>query len=337
MALVWTLPREDGHAPSRFRAVDLAAPSGAGRSWRDDVAASLADPGTRDLTWVHVHPDAMPEIAALLAAAGLPAHLAAQLGGEHHLASLVLGSAGVVVALALLRFEAATVDVEVDRVTLLCVPGLVVTVAPGDAVAHELARDLRPGAARRGPLGVLRDAAATAARCAVDVEQGVADAVADVERVVFGDTGQGPTREIYRLKRELAEARRALAPMASRLAALGDEELPAALGQVSRTSLHRVTATLRRAAEQVDGEDRLLGDLLTAQLALVQVRQNADMRRMSAWAALFAVPALIAGVYGMNFRHMPELDWTFGYPLALAVMASVVLTLHRLFRRSGWL
>ena len=67
------------------------------------------------------------------------------------------------------------------------------------------------------------------------------------------------------------------------------------------------------------------------------MRQNTDMRRISAWAAIWAVPTLLAGIYGMNFRHLPELGWPFGYPLVLVVMLVSCLALYRAFRRSGWL
>jgi magnesium transporter len=69
----------------------------------------------------------------------------------------------------------------------------------------------------------------------------------------------------------------------------------------------------------------------------VTVRQNEDVRRISAIVAILAVPTAIAGLYGMNFEHMPELEWTFGYPLVLAVMAVICLTLYRYFKKVGWL
>jgi magnesium transporter len=67
------------------------------------------------------------------------------------------------------------------------------------------------------------------------------------------------------------------------------------------------------------------------------MQQNADMRKISAWVAIVAVPTMIAGIYGMNFDHMPELGWTFGYPLALLLMGAACLVLYRAFRRNGWL
>jgi magnesium transporter len=94
---------------------------------------------------------------------------------------------------------------------------------------------------------------------------------------------------------------------------------------------------LARAAETVDSLDSLLSTAFDAHLAQISVQQNNDMRKISAGAALIVVPTLIAGVYGMNFKHMPELDWTYGYPFALLLMATVVGVLWVLFKRSGWL
>jgi magnesium transporter len=92
-----------------------------------------------------------------------------------------------------------------------------------------------------------------------------------------------------------------------------------------------------RVAEQVDNFDDLLTSVLNANLAQVAVQQNNDMRRISAWVAIVAVPTMIAGVYGMNFDHMPELRWRLGYPLALGVMVVACVLLFRAFKRTGWL
>ena len=77
--------------------------------------------------------------------------------------------------------------------------------------------------------------------------------------------------------------------------------------------------------------------MLEANLTRVSVRQNEDMRKISAWVAIAAVPTMIAGIYGMNFEHMPELNWTVGYPGVLAFMALVCGFMYLQFRRSGWL
>jgi magnesium transporter len=92
-----------------------------------------------------------------------------------------------------------------------------------------------------------------------------------------------------------------------------------------------------RVASRVDGFRDLLSSALQANLTQVTVRQNADMRRISAWVAILAVPTMIAGIYGMNFRHMPELSWRYGYPAVLLVIAIISGLLYRGFRRAGWL
>jgi magnesium transporter len=96
--------------------------------------------------------------------------------------------------------------------------------------------------------------------------------------------------------------------------------------------------------DQVSGFRELLNSVLQANLTQVALRQNevgmqqnADMRKISAWVAIVAVPTMIAGIYGMNFKHMPELTWTFGYPLALGAMALACAALYRAFKHNGWL
>ena len=101
--------------------------------------------------------------------------------------------------------------------------------------------------------------------------------------------------------------------------------------------LRDVADHLAQVIDHIESFDRLLTDVLHAHLARVGVSQNEDMRKISAWVAIAAMPTMIAGIYGMNFEHMPELGWKFGYPMALGIMALVCFVLHRLFRKSGWL
>ena len=98
-----------------------------------------------------------------------------------------------------------------------------------------------------------------------------------------------------------------------------------------------VSDHLLRVNEQIAAFDELLNSILQAHLAQVTVAQNEDMRKITAWAAIIAVPTMVCGVYGMNFEHMPELHWTYGYPLVLGVIAVACFVLYRGFRRNGWL
>jgi magnesium transporter len=94
---------------------------------------------------------------------------------------------------------------------------------------------------------------------------------------------------------------------------------------------------LTKVAETVDGLDALLSTAFDAHLAQISVKQNEDMRKISAGVGLVAAPTLIAGVYGMNFTHMPELGWLLGYPFALGLMLLTSGALWVFFKRSGWL
>lgn len=107
--------------------------------------------------------------------------------------------------------------------------------------------------------------------------------------------------------------------------------------RLDRQLLERLTAHAERIDQHLESHDSLLSDMLTVRLSLVSVRQNEDMRKISAWAAIAAVPTLVAGIYGMNFEHMPELAWTWGYPGVLVGMVGICVGLHRAFKHNGWL
>jgi len=162
------------------------------------------------------------------------------------------------------------------------------------------------------------------------------NAVEEVEEAVFSPAGNPPTERIYRLSRQVLEFRRAVAPLTEMLDRLAADS-STATGERLRQRYRELRAHLLHLVELADGLGNLLANVLQANLTEISVRQNDDMRRISAWVAIWAVPTLLAGIYGMNFRHLPELEWAFGYPLVLAVMVLICLALYRGFRRSGWL
>jgi magnesium transporter len=92
-----------------------------------------------------------------------------------------------------------------------------------------------------------------------------------------------------------------------------------------------------RVVDQIVTDRELLTGALEANLTQVSVRQNEDMRKISAWVAIGGVPTAVAGIYGMNFEHMPELQTRYGYYIVLAVLVLVCFGLYRVFKRSGWL
>ncbi|WP_433461464.1 magnesium/cobalt transporter CorA [Spirillospora sp. CA-128828] len=156
-----------------------------------------------------------------------------------------------------------------------------------------------------------------------------------LERAVFDPGARDVTADIYNLKREVLEFRGAEDPLIPVLQEIVKGRV-AECGS-TREYFRDVLDHLLRVDSQVDAHNELLNSVLTAHLALLGKQQNEDMRKISAWAAIIAVPTAIAGIYGMNFDHMPELHWTIGYPLVIAVMAVICVLLFRRLRKSGWL
>ncbi|MFF8375755.1 magnesium and cobalt transport protein CorA [Streptomyces sp. NPDC015661] len=190
----------------------------------------------------------------------------------------------------------------------------------------------------KGPSAVLH----AIADHVVDDYLSVVDAVqGDIEQVetdVFSPHGSktADAGRIYQLKRELLELKRAVTPLARPLTVLATEPCPSVDADI-RPYFRDVADHLARATEQIGSFDGLIDSILQAHLAQVTVAQNEDMRKITAWAAIVAVPTMVCGVYGMNFDHMPELRWTYGYPLVLGVMATACFVIHRGFKRNGWL
>jgi magnesium transporter len=159
----------------------------------------------------------------------------------------------------------------------------------------------------------------------------------EVETAVFAaPTRIADSNLMYVLKREVLAMRRAAEPLSPVLRTLSRTPLEF-VDQEIRDYFRDVDDHLTTIVEQINSFDDLLTTLVTSNLARVSVVQNEDMRKISAWVAIAAVPTMLAGIYGMNFDHMPELHWRYGYALALGVMAVFCLALHRAFKRNGWL
>lgn len=162
--------------------------------------------------------------------------------------------------------------------------------------------------------------------------------IRQIEAEVFSVERTNAAPRIYALKREVLDMLRNVEPLVGPL-----DELATLGGATdsSGESLHEyfrdIADHTRRLVAQLRTINDVLSDALQANLAQVSVSQNDDMRTMSAWAAIFLVPTLLAGIWGMNFESMPELEWRFGYPLAVAAMALTSFVLWWQFRRSGWL
>jgi magnesium transporter len=167
------------------------------------------------------------------------------------------------------------------------------------------------------------------------VMAGIENDVEEVEVDVFGERSD-ETQRIYFLRRELAEFYRAVHPLLAPLDLLVSAEHPDSSKEL-RDHLRDVTDHVKRVEDAITTQRELLTSILQANLAVISVQQNDVVKKISGWAAIITVPTLIASVYGMNFKHMPELNWEYAYPATLAAMVVVGIVLHRILRRAGWL
>jgi magnesium transporter len=167
--------------------------------------------------------------------------------------------------------------------------------------------------------------------------EAIDDRLDDVEEQVFGSDGQeGVPQGVFALRRDLAEFRRAVAPMREVVDAISRKEVPFVCDEAIVFFRDVFDRTLR-ALDYIESERDLLTSLLEADLAVISNRLNDVMKKVTSWGAILLGATLIAGIYGMNFKHMPELGWSFGYPLALASMLGVMVVLYIVFKKRGWL
>ena len=228
--------------------------------------------------------------------------------------------------------------IEVGELMLFVNPRFIVTVRHGKgeltAVRERIER--RPDLLRHGTgmaLYAILDHVVDGYELAA---QGVDVDVQQVERQVFSDDRDNPVERIYKLEREVLDFYGAAAPLSAAVDEIVRghfEVVPDELREYFRD----VHDHLRRVNGQIAGFRDLLGSALHANLTQVSVRQNEDMRKISAWVAILAVPTMVAGIYGMNFDHMPELHWRFGYPAVLLLILLACSALYWRFRRAGWL
>jgi magnesium transporter len=327
----------------------------------DDPPAPTTGPGEELIThadgfvWVDLSHPTQAEIADVAATFDLPELAVEDAVQAHQRPKLEVYDSTLFVVLKPVVYVDREEVVDVTEVALFLGPRSVVTVRHGavpvlDQVRAELAAGALPVP---GPLGVLHrvaDIVVDDYECALSL---IDDDVDEIEVQVFADatdTSEDHSERIYKLKREIAEFRRAAGPLAAPLLRLTDGDVPG-VPPAARHFFRDVHDHALRAFEMIDAHDRLLSDVLQAEFARIAARQsqiavqqneiamqqNQDMRKISAWAAIGLVPTAIAGIYGMNFSHMPELRWHYGYFAILGVIAAACTGLYLAFRRNGWL
>jgi magnesium transporter len=162
------------------------------------------------------------------------------------------------------------------------------------------------------------------------------DAINEVQVMVFESPRAAHAEQIFRLKREVLEFRQVVLPLGEALERLAMWD-GSPVAPERRAYFRDVHDHVRRVDDRLRTIDDLLTSALNVNVSQVGMRQNEDMRKISAWVAIVAVPTMVAGLYGMNFDHMPELHWRYSYPAVVGITAVLCLLLYRNFKKRGWL
>ncbi|MFE2409743.1 magnesium and cobalt transport protein CorA [Kitasatospora sp. NPDC059408] len=301
-------------------------------------AAAAAGPG--GFVWIGLFEPTAEELGRVSAEFGLHPLAVEDAASAHQRPKVEAYQGSLFVVLKSLGYHPDTREVTTGEVMVFVGADFVLTVRHGgDSPPGGLRQALehRPDLVTYGPSSVLHSVCDTVVDSYVDVAAALQNDLDELEAEIFapGRTGSDAAGRIYGAKRQVMTVRRATGPLLEPMSRL--ERGAAFVRPEAAPYLRDVADHLARVNDQVDGMDRLLSDILAANLAQVSVQQNDDMRKISAWAALAAVPTMIAGVYGMNFDDMPELHQPWGYPAVLGLMAVVCVVLHRVFKRHDWL
>ena len=310
-------------------------------------AAAEAVRSTDGFVWVGLQQPTATDVAAVAAEFPLPPLAVEDAIKAHQRPKLETYDDVVFVVLKPVHYVDTDEVIEVSEIAVFVGSTFVVTVRHGESTVLQTVRSELDGGqsdpTEACPAYVLYRAADLVVDEYERVLSSIDDDIAEIEAQVFGTATGDHAERIYKLKREVLELRRAVAPLATPLERLAAGNVPGT-PETLLPYFRDVHDHLLRAADGIDGQDRLLTDVLQANVARVSVqqsavavRQNEDMRKISAWAAIALVPTAIAGIYGMNFENMPELQWEYGYFLVLGVIVAACFALHRVFVHNAWL
>ena len=301
----------------------------------DEAAERRCDDG---FVWLGLHDPDPEELREVAARFDLPALAVEDARHAHQRPKIEDYDDGYFLVLHTACYLDEREEVEFGEVHVFTGPSYVIVVRHGAASALHSARDRledSPELLREGPAAAVWAITDKIVDDYEPVMAGLENDVEEVEVSVFGERSD-ETRRVYFLRRELAEFYRAVHPLLQPLDLLLSAEHPDISSHL-REHLRDVTDHVKRIEDAITTQRELLTSILQANLAVISVQQNDVVKRISGWAAVIAVPTLIASIYGMNFEHMPELGWRLGYPLALGLMLAVGVVLHRLLSRAGWL
>lgn len=304
-----------------------------------DLVATMSRLQDGDFVWLGMHEPSVAELADVATALDLHPLAVEDAVNAHQRPKIEHYGDGNFVVLKTLWYEDARDAVETGEIAIFLGHRYIVTVRHGEGAPLEGVRrraEAEQAMLGRGPLAAFYAILDEVIDAYTDVTAELEVDVEEVERSVFSEERTRDSERIYLLKREVLEVRRAVAPLREPLTRFVRNEI-GGVGQPAMPFFRDAIDHLIRATDTIDSLDSLLDSALSAHLARLSIQQNDDTRRISAMAALFLAPTLVAGIYGMNFQRMPELGWRYGYAYALALMVGVSYGLFRAFKRSGWL
>jgi magnesium transporter len=302
----------------------------------DEAAARSADDD--GFVWLGLHDPTPDELHDVAKRFDLPPLAVEDATHRHQRPKIEDYDHGYFLVLHTARYIDTSEEVEFGEVHVFTGPSYVIVVRHGLASELHSARERleqNPALLRLGPSAAVWAITDKVVDDYRPVVEGIENDVEEVEEAVF-EQGGDQTRRIYALRRELAEFYRAVHPLMTALdtlAARSREGMPKLL----RNHLRDVEDHVRRIEEEVATQRDVLASIFQANLAVISLQQNEAVRKISGWAAIIAVPTFMASIWGMNFKHMPELSWRVGYPLALGSMVVVGFVLFAILRRARWL
>jgi magnesium transporter len=305
------------------------------------------------LAWIGLYRPDAEELAELKAEFGLHELAIEDAASGHQRPKLERYGETLFMVLKAANYDDAKEEVDFGELHIFAGPSFIITVRHSEGPDLSVVRrrmETAPDRLKEGTEAVLYGILDAVVDGYGPVVAGLANDIDEIETQVFSGDPQ-VSRRIYELNREVIEFERAVSPLSGIIQTLSTGFADGYVGEVLEQYLRDVADHVTLAKERIEEFRVLLRDILAVNTSLVGQRQTeearalseasnqqaVESRRIAGWAAILFAPSLVAGIYGMNFRYMPELGWVFGYPMALGIMALFMLILYIVFKRRGWL
>lgn len=304
----------------------------------DQLRDALANPDW--FLWVGLYEPPEESLRVVQGAFGLHDLAIEDAHRAHQRPKLEIYEDSLFVVLRTVHLSADSSQLEFGETHVFVGERYVVSVRHGSLTSHVGMRtrcEATPHLLAKGPAFVLHALMDFIVDQYFPVEEVLREQLEQLEQEIFaGNPDRDVAGRIYRLQRDLLALKHAVSPLIEISRHLMQFESPL-IPADSRFDFQNVNDHAIQLSELINGRQHLAQSALEANLALIALLQNEAMKSLAAWAAILAVPTMIAGLYGMNFKYIPEIEWDYGYPVTILVMTSISLMLYRGFKKSGWL